>query len=727
MSQEDEASLSGTQQSADVDEYGAFSYPAPHITRPFATSNSDSQDSQDALTQQHAPTGSPNQLIRDFFIKKGSAPLSDIERAGIVSLLNRDESAQEASSPPAPYSIHTPTVNRFQNYLSTSDAFSPRGSAKRQKRSNDSSSNTPERRTSLVSSSSSSPKSSPLLGTGKKRPVQTSSFTPRKMSHFSSLPTPYRPTTNSNVYQTITNSEKSLDSECIVIEDDENEAMAEADPVPEKALSQTASTLLALIDDQPKELAATSTEEKEKPKSFVNPYASTASRSSPRNNTQPKLVRKPPPASSNIVQSLERTMPGNDSTPSSTNGTPLKRIIPAHLDKYKPTRSSTLRQSLIPSPSSSPESSTGHENDRAFFSPARSGAKRSESSSTTVIERAKLTPTWSVPDFIDEDEDTPSPEPIDPAKPLYPQLSSFPVTSAPAAFKFGSTTTSVNAAEKVPVSKPFTFVSANAPPVAPAAVQQTTAVDASKTPKLEYKPLPSFSQSKSVNFGSVEKTGNSLFNAAPPKTSFGNFPVTAAPVAPLAPFSFGAPPAPVATAAAAASVPFSFGSGAPASTTASTPSFSFSSGGIKQEAKSLYPDLSKTSASTGGAASAGGSSSFAFGVKQESKSLYPDLSQTPKFSSSKEATGGSGSFTFGANTPKPTFGTKPAVNGTAVSLANGGASTKRDADTVKIEEYMDLYVFPVPEYVKPPSVVDQDAIRKYSELYNFPDSPDFQV
>lgn len=491
------------------DEDNIFSYPAPPIPRPFATSD----DQQEDESTEPGPASSPNQILADFFQKKGSEPLSDIEAAGVMSILNRQASSADESSEPSLYSIHTPSLKRFQQYPSTANMFTPKGMNKRLKRSRDQAVSTPQRNSPQPSSPSSSPKYSPLFGSNKKkRPSQSPSFTPRKMSHFSSIPSPYRPTSSSNVYQALTNPEKSQEAEVVVLDGPEEEAIEVASP--EKTLSQTASTLLSLIDDPPETSVLASPGEKETPKPFVNPYASTASRSTPRTNNQAKLVRKPSSPPSNIVQTLERTKPTNgtaSSSPISEPNSAQKRTIPAYLDKYKPMRSSTLRQSLVPSPSNSPDGSSYSEAlpGSSLSTPIRSDAKRSESASTTIIEHSKLTLTWSVPDFLDDEEEVAS-DVSEPAasKPLYPQLPAVPAATTP--FKFGSTT------DKPSVSKPFTFVSPSSAPVS-----SDTQIDVTKTPKLEHKSLPLFSQPNNLGASQGEKPISSLFGTST-QASFGD-------------------------------------------------------------------------------------------------------------------------------------------------------------------------------------------------------------
>ena len=528
-SEENEASSSPSESAYQanqvVNENDIFTYPAPPIPRPFATPGEHAPNDEDELEGASSfGTGSPNQLLAEFFQKKGSEPLSDIEAAGVMSILTRGKNANILEAPSTGstvHSIHTPSLKRFDQYPSTANMFTPRSANKRLKRSSDHGVNTPKGSPAHSTSPSSSPIYSPLFGSKKKkRPSQSPSFIPRKMSHFSSIPTPYRPTSSSNVYQSVTNKDITSDQESTIL-DDPSEKEQDIPFSPEKPLSQTASTLLSLIDDQPEELAEIPALEKEKPKSFVNPYASTASRSTPRKNNPAKLVRKSPTTPSSVVQSLERTMPSNGiSSPSQSkeSNASQKRTIPAYLDKYKPTRSSTLRQSLIPSPASSPDiANTEDHEDSLLLTPIRTDAKRSESSSTTIIDHPKLTPTWAVPDYLDDDEISQSQAISEtaPAKSLYPQISKTSVATTP--FKFGAVSSS-SSVEKTPASKPFTFVSPNTTSTSSDAVNGDTQTDVTKTPKLEHKNLSS--QTSSVNFGPTEATENSLFSSVP-KLNFG--------------------------------------------------------------------------------------------------------------------------------------------------------------------------------------------------------------
>jgi hypothetical protein len=258
-----------------------------------------------------------------------------------------------------------------------------------------------------------SPQYTPLSTNSRKRrhTTQYSTFTPRKITHFSIVPSPYRPTSSSNVYKAITtepSSEPELKSSIESVEIEEK---------PEK-ISMTATAMLSLIDEPEDSEVEVVSFDSRPAKKFVNPYASTASKSTPRNNP-PKLIRKTTASPSSVIKSLERTMPSNDkkSTKDATS-TPV-------LEKFKPVQSSSLRQSILPGTIS--KTTTDH-------------AKRHDTASTAIIEQVKHTPTWSVPEFFDDemdvDEEIPTKEKEVPATSFkFSAPTSTPVESKPFVFK----------------------------------------------------------------------------------------------------------------------------------------------------------------------------------------------------------------------------------------------------------------------------------------------------
>lgn len=236
--------------------------------------------------------------------------------------------------------------------------------------------------------------------------TQHTTFTPRKITRFSITPSPYHPNRNVNIDEAI-RGEPSPEPEL------KNSAESvQAEEKPEK-ISMTATAMLSLIDEpEVSEVKVVSSDSKPS-KKFVNPYASIASKSTPR-HTPPKLIRKTTATPSSVIKSLERTMPSNDK-----KSTKIAISNPA-LEKFKPVQSSSLRQSILPD---------------TISKTTAEDAKRHDTASTAIIEQPKPTYTWSVPEiFYDEmdlDEDVPTKE----KEVSAPSLTFNPPTSTPAESK----------------------------------------------------------------------------------------------------------------------------------------------------------------------------------------------------------------------------------------------------------------------------------------------------
>lgn len=339
--------------------------------------------------------------LASFFETKGSQPLTAVEDEGIRSMFRKIQQKSANNSPENAKgrypvtSIHTPSLSRFENYPNTANMFVPRNGKKTAEHGTD------DDNSSVSSSSVSQIKYTPLYTSSRKRTAEPAPFRPRKSTHLASIPTPYRPTSDLELYQP-------------QAEEDDEEELPDAEPgnmtlenagdendsdtsMTQAPLSQTASTVLSLIEplEEPKEEPA------QPKKTFINPYASTALRSTRRS----KIPRRTPAQSSGIIKSLELTMPDTPETadgPSqqaspSNSSTPSLQRKPnaAFVDKYKPARSSSLRKSLVPN---------GGTEDGGEL-------KGSHGSTTTTIidhshqQQPKFTARWSVPDFADEDDE----------------------------------------------------------------------------------------------------------------------------------------------------------------------------------------------------------------------------------------------------------------------------------------------------------------------------------
>lgn len=371
---------------------------------------------------------SPYQVLSDFFKQKKAEPLSEVEAAGVISLINNCISTPEsqgqaeglATPTPRGKSIHTPSPG-FGTY-----SISPQTSAKRQR--------------TIHLTNSEKPITTP------KRSREDSEFKPHKIKRLSSIPTPYRPQVYLTQNDTIEKDDK--DTELPPVEPKVNNSVATAKET--SKISNTASTMLSLIDTDEDEKPA----QEEPTKRFVNPYSSQASRSTPKSyktNTKLQLTPSTPRSSNGIIKNLERSMPksrssspaGTPSKPSaltenssllsksSSGGSPALQRKPnqQYQKSYKPTRSSGLRKSLIVSPEfSGLDDSTGSKETRNGLI----------SSASTIADHPKITPRWSVPDFDDDEDDTKifvkdktdsRENMVSPSKPLYPKVSSIGLDS----------------------------------------------------------------------------------------------------------------------------------------------------------------------------------------------------------------------------------------------------------------------------------------------------------
>lgn len=372
-----------------VSDDGKFTYPAPlpaprpNLGKFQSASDSDSNDYRRSMTPlssiAYPPSASPNERLKEFFRSKGDEKLSDIEVAGVMALIqqasHRNESVLDQYSPSVtserPIStIESGTVSPVFEESQLHGTPSLRGDLGR---------NTPPirspRYTPLYSRSSTSSRN---LGT----PTGSSSKV-HKSFHYNNIPTPYRPglkrslgslissrtstTTDYGVIPSSPNqhgllSDISLESDSIRSEstvadvDTNNSNMREAptndnmegSPSSERPLSHTASALLSLLDTDSSDNLINVTkksENKEKKdkipdniQKFVSPYSSRPRLSTPR---KPQLTSRQsePSLRSPAVRELEMSRPKE-----------------SNAFQYKPTKSSSLRQSLVASPEkNSPE------------------------------------------------------------------------------------------------------------------------------------------------------------------------------------------------------------------------------------------------------------------------------------------------------------------------------------------------------------------------------------
>lgn len=374
-----------------VNSENIFYFPPPSTPRSFETRDAFSLESHEKEpTQSSIADGnsvSPNQMLADFFQRKGSEPLSKVEAAGVISILASNQGYPRTLS-----SRHnTPTVKKFQE--------------------------------------SPSPWLTPTV-----LEKSVNGFQSQKKSSFRAdlLLSTY-------IHSPLSNCEAS-----------------------EPSLKLSLSSSLDRITSLPLSRPSESLSENSQKKIFHNHTKS--SHTTPNVNSSDSLISTVP---ASFIRSSSKLDFRNEASSNSRN-TPVARTpiytttsqfqlasrsvsqiiksspsdqnqrTPAFVDKYKPLRSSALRQSTIRSPSSSPDCShTPH----SSSPPASQKMVEKTPANFTSSEAANITPTWAVPDFVDDHAynlSIPSTRftSISPSKPLYPSIKQLPVSGPTRDFIF---------------------------------------------------------------------------------------------------------------------------------------------------------------------------------------------------------------------------------------------------------------------------------------------------
>lgn len=213
-------------------------------------------------------------------------------------------------------------------------------------------------------------KYSPLEGPAKKRQrIRQASLT---NVDFSSIPSPYRPAVTPKSFEPIVST--------VEIED-EPEEVEEGDTIEE-----TSEIDISSIIDEAQNVRS---KESDKPvKSFVNPYERIASKSTSRSTPKIKKIEQKPES---LVKTLEKTLPEKEKKPLYETDPEIlfQTVKPASQasqsnNKYKPTRSSSLRQVVYPN------------------STLPTKATKTDTNTTSVIENTRKSFTWEVPEFVED-------------------------------------------------------------------------------------------------------------------------------------------------------------------------------------------------------------------------------------------------------------------------------------------------------------------------------------
>lgn len=361
-----------------------FSYPSPTISRPFETPSTKGFNRRDIEipSEEAASPSSPNQILADFFRKKGTEPLSDIEAAGVISLVQSinkapHDSLLSASPPFKPLEDH-PVITK-DGLLST-----PGGSIGSSEE--PSSTNTPNQ----------IPQYRPLSTSDSRSHTTLPKITPKKVHFF--------PTTGSKqVARNLSTDTSKLTNTPPV------KLSPNASPFPLPKLSD-----ISRVQGQ-----------KEEKLNNRQQTPSSDSKAIPPNSPAIKLSASSPLTRKSPVYSPQ----GHGSSVIKSN------LTSTHLDKYRPAHSSNLRTSIIPSPATSPKAPKSGNFSNSLQTP------KTQSHHAANSPFVNLTPTWAVPDFIDDDDEVFSAPPtnfvvISPSKPLYPRIKPPPLSKNSASQPF---------------------------------------------------------------------------------------------------------------------------------------------------------------------------------------------------------------------------------------------------------------------------------------------------
>ncbi|CDR40817.1 CYFA0S05e04830g1_1 [Cyberlindnera fabianii] len=258
-----------------------------------------------------AGSESPNVKLAKFFSSKGSEPLSEVELAGVRALLAETASASASPKTPRTPSVEPNEDDSEENISHNSMVLKPETSVV-----SPALTTTPSFKATYNASVVADPDVS----------ISSNATPKRRVFDYSGFPSPYRTSR-------LKRSTLALRSEFNKPDEKEKSADKKAEPQPEKKLSNTASALLSFIqngEEASTEKTKNDNEEEEDKREidFSNPYAR------PKKSSRPSVSKKPSP-----LEQLEKTFQ------SQSPAQPEKVSLPI-VDKYKPARSSSLRESV---------------------------------------------------------------------------------------------------------------------------------------------------------------------------------------------------------------------------------------------------------------------------------------------------------------------------------------------------------------------------------------------
>lgn len=386
-------------------------------------------------------TKSPNQRLAEFFEKKGDTPLSDVETAGVLALINEaaneDPSLAEQLSPTSQHDRAVRHSMSLANLAGRNETYGspskiPRRMENTSGRMNGSGGGVLKKSRSMASlgqRNGGGRVSRSSLGGIRGRPSPIMSSPKRNVPQNSRLTmSPGATTTPASTSTPVGITSPASSS------------------VSDRPLSGVASTLLSLIDDDEDEVGDVTTTTSSSPaKEFINPYAS-----SPR---RPERERSAPQFTPSSRDKLMTPSPEKkkeaSASPSKTPSQIISQSMPLDqqrerdsvkaqpqmkkFDKYKPVRSSNLRDSFVADPkspenkknsSSALKTSVSSSGSPESMPPAFTFGNKNNNSAGFTSKLKSSSPSGDEDTDVKIGKDLASSAAIrSPSKPLYPEIS----------------------------------------------------------------------------------------------------------------------------------------------------------------------------------------------------------------------------------------------------------------------------------------------------------------
>lgn len=307
-------------------------------------------------------TKSPNQRLAEFFEKKGDTPLSDVETAGVLALINEaaneDPSLAEQLSPT---SQHDRAVRHSMSLANLAGRNETYGSPSKIPRRMDNTSGRMNGSGGVLKKSRSMASLGQRNGTGR---VSRSSLGGIRGRPSPIMSSPKRNVPQNNSRLTMSPGSSSSTASPASTSTPVGITSPVSSSFTDRPLSGVASTLLSLIDDDEDEVADVTTTTSPA-KEFINPYASSPRRPERERSAAPQFS---PSSREKLMTPSPEKKKEPSASPSKTPSQIISQSMPLEqqrerdsvkaqpqmkkFDKYKPVRSSNLRDSFVADPKS---------------------------------------------------------------------------------------------------------------------------------------------------------------------------------------------------------------------------------------------------------------------------------------------------------------------------------------------------------------------------------------